>query len=123
MPANLSEEACLPAAESMCPVQMLSRCCRQGWQLSGRHSLFSIDMRFCKLLWAFIHGIFSEKRTPNSLKHSYVHYSLSSRVNAITRMHIHYSRRLVLANAPPFTCMLVTVNPGANHGKLTDKLI
>ena len=38
----------------------------------------------------------------------------------MTRMYIHSSRRMVLANAPPFTCLLVTTNTSVNHSKQTD---
>ena len=30
-------------------------------------------------------------------------------------MHIHQSQRIVVANTPPFTCLLVTTNTGACH--------
>ena len=56
-----------------------------------------------------VHSRFlSTMRTPNSRNHSYVHYSLNSQANVITRMCIRYSRRMVLANAPPFMSVLVT---------------
>ena len=83
--------------------------------VSKEHSLFSVHTLFPQVFWAFIHGFFSATGTPNSHNHSYVHYSLNSRANVITRMYIHYSRRMVLANVPPFTCLLVTTNTGVNH--------
>ena len=86
-----------------------------GKDLSGHHSLFSVHALFPKVFWALIHWVFSAIRSPNSHNHSYVHYSLISRANEITCLYIHNLRRMVLANVPPFTCLLVTTNTGANH--------
>ena len=69
-------------------------------------SFFAVDSR-----------AFCATRTPYSHNNSYVHYSLNSLANVLTRMYIRYSRRMVQANAAPFTCLLVNTNTGACHQK------
>ena len=74
----------------------------RNWNLSGHHSLFSVHTLFPQVFGAFIHGFFLQReRQIHTI--TLVFTIHKSRVNVITRMYIHYSRRMVLANALPFT--------------------
>ena len=59
--------------------------------LGGHHSLFSVHVLFPQVFLAFIYGLFSATRTPNSQSRSYVHSSLSIRGEWSTNHsnHIH----------------------------------
>ena len=77
--------------------------------------------RSFRRIFAHLFTVRSAMRTLNSHNHSFFHYSLNSQANVITCMYTHYSRRMVLANAPPFTCLLAPKQAQIIENKQTNR--
>ena len=87
----------------------------QRCNLRGHHSFFSVLGRLFTSFFC--------NETAEFTQSLYAHDSLNSRANVITRTYIHYSQRMVLANAPPYSRVCWWLPTQANHWKQTDKQI